>query len=298
MIYIFLEIICSSSIALLFKYSEIKKLNRYMVTVVNYFIASFVAIILARKIICSIFLGENYLIFDNFNNGKMIFEEAIAFSTVLGIITGFIYCISFILYQISVKKSGAGLSSAFGKLGIIVPMGLSIILWNEVPSWYRIVGIIIALFSIVFLYLDKDERNKSKTSKILIIFSIICGLGEFNNKIFQKYVSINYKEFYLMILFITAFIISIIIAKRNNSLALSRKNLLVGTLIGIPNILNSFFLILALEKANTSIVFSTFSAGTIVLVNFISMLVFKEKKTKRTLFILCGIIFSVILINI
>ena len=35
MVYLFLAILCSSSIALIFKYSEDAKMNRYVVTSVN-----------------------------------------------------------------------------------------------------------------------------------------------------------------------------------------------------------------------------------------------------------------------
>ncbi|SDJ24346.1 hypothetical protein SAMN04515654_1379 [Halanaerobium congolense] len=49
MIYLFFAVLCSSSIALIFKFSEANNLNRYLITSVNYFTAVIIAFFIVLK---------------------------------------------------------------------------------------------------------------------------------------------------------------------------------------------------------------------------------------------------------
>ena len=66
---------------------------------------------------------------------------------ILGGVNGVFYLTSFVIYQRSVAKNGIVLSSTFMKLGLLVPIAVSII-W-EVPTIVQVIGFLIALVGIV-----------------------------------------------------------------------------------------------------------------------------------------------------
>ena len=64
---------------------------------------------------------------------------------------------------------------------------------------------------------------------------------------------------------------------------LTGRDILTGTLVGIPNMFTSFFLIAALSNIKTAVVFPVFSAGTIVAINIGGLIFFQEKLRRREL---------------
>ncbi|MFW5786896.1 MAG: EamA family transporter, partial [Halanaerobiales bacterium] len=154
MIYLFLAIICSSSIALIFKVSEGNNLDRFVVTTANYFTAFIISLffIINKKIRFFDFTGANFN--KNFREvvlkGKGLFDiqSSQVWATIVGMMAGVFFFAAFIYYQKSVRENGAGLAGTFGKLGILIPMLFAIIIWQEYPTSWQWVGIILALLSI------------------------------------------------------------------------------------------------------------------------------------------------------
>lgn len=306
MVYLFLAILCSSSIALIFKYSEDAKMNRYVVTSVNYFTAliiSFMLILInpSRKI-----HGLNISIvgfikeFTNIllkNNGFLSKDASFMWAVLLGIFGGVFFFLSFIYYQKSVKENGASLSGTFGKLGILVPMIFSIFVWKEIPKTFQWVGIFIALFSIVYANISYDENKKKSINLTLILLFIFGGMAEFENKLFQKYALIEYKDVFLFVIFITAFILSLYFVIKSNKKVM-KKDLLIGFYVGIPNLFSSYFLIMALSSIKASIAFPVYSAGSIIVISAGEVLLYKEKLSKRNKIAIAFVIVALILINI
>lgn len=305
MLYLLLAIFCSSSIALIFKYSEGNAMNRMAVTSANYFIAFIVSLIMA--------LSNKSLSFNaieltgNFsnefktvilqNNGQFSFYSSLIWAGVLGFITGVFFYLSFVYYQKSVKENGAGISGAFAKIGILIPMILSIILWRELPTSLQWIGIFLALLSIFIVNFSFDMTTRNYINKTLILLFLFGGIGEFQNKLFQTYSQVITKDVFLFFVFFTAFLISLYSTFKGNK-KISLKDLMIGILVGIPNLFSSYFLILALTALKTSIVFPIYSAGSILLINIGSFIIFKEKLTKKQLYSVALTILALILINI
>ncbi|WP_029452306.1 SMR family transporter [Clostridium algidicarnis] len=304
--YLFLAIVCSSSIALIFKYSEGSKMNRYAVTSVNYFTALFISLlmIIAKPSIkihisdisikgfileCSKVLSKNHVYFSP--------ESSFTWDLVVGIIGGAFFFLSFIYYQKSVRENGASLSGTFGKLGILVPMIFSVLFWKEIPKPFQWVGILIALFSIVFANISYDENNNKSINLTLILLFLFGGMAEFQNKLFQKYALLKYKDVFLFVTFTMAFLLSLYFASKSKEKILKR-DLLTGLLVGIPNLFSSYFLIMALNSVNTSIALPVYSAGSIIFISLGEVLLYKEKLSNKNKIAVGLVIFSLILINI
>jgi multidrug transporter EmrE-like cation transporter len=302
--FLILAIICSSSIALIFKYTEGNGMNRYAVTSANYLIAFLVSIImflydnslnLSFSLSISTFLSEaSSVIFSN--STLFSAESSVIWAMLIGCFAGVFFFLSFVYYQKSVKENGVGLSGTFGKLGILIPMIFSIILWNEIPTLVQWTGIVLSLLSIIIVNFSiKDLTSKSLNWTLILLF-IFGGMAEFSNKIFQKYSITEYKNLFLFFVFFIAFLISIFFTIKEKK-PVSNKDILLGLLVGIPNLFSSYFLIIALNYITTSVAFPIYSAGSILIINLGGFIIFKEKLSKKDTFAVIMTLFALILIN-
>lgn len=278
MIYLLLAIISSGMIALIFKYNESNNVNRLVVTTGNYFAAFFIsAFMIYQK-------GGRILQINNFN---MI---------ILGIISGFIYFYTFIIYQKNIKNYGASITGVFMKLGVFFPMLLSMFIWREYPSYFQIIGLIGAILAIVIInYNEKVNFFKDMKFMLLILF-LAGGLCDFVIKIFQKYGDIDYKENFLLLLFLSSFTFSCFYSIKKVK-AIKKKDILLGIAVGIPNLFSSFFLILALDTISGPIAFSFYSVGSLIFIIIGSYFLFQEKIKKKDISAIILTLLSLTLIN-
>jgi multidrug transporter EmrE-like cation transporter len=303
MTYLFLAILCSSSIALIFKYSEGNQMNRYAVTSANYFTALAIGLlmIIVKPPLKINFSTTNFIaeFINVLSQNNVVFSKDASFvwAMLLGIVGGVFFFLSFLYYQKSVKENGASLSGTFGKLGILVPMIFSIIFWKEIPKAIQWVGIFIALFSIIFSNISQDENKSTSINLTLILLFLFGGMAEFQNKLFQKYALIEYKDLFLFVIFITAFLFSLYFVIKSDKIVMKR-DLLMGMLVGIPNLFSSYFLIMALNSIPTTIAFPVYSAGSIIFISIGEVVLYKEKLSKKNEIAIILVIIALILINL
>lgn len=301
MIFLFLSIICSALIAIVFKFSERRDSNRYALTAFNYVTAAIISFILLPE--KKLFNFEWFKAF-SLESSKLISQGELfspsasaAWAIILGCITGVIFFSSFYLYQYNVKKNGAALSATFAKLGVLIPVLLSIALFKELPSWLQLLGIVLAISAILLINLGGEKNALVKTKWELVFLFIIGGLGDFNSKVYQFYGIIEYKELFIFYIFVSALLISLImlVIKRRG---LTMLDMLFGILVGIPNQLTSYYLIKSLESIEASVAFPIYSAGTILMVNLVNILLFKEKLNKKQYVAIGIIVIALILLNL
>lgn len=304
MIYLIFAVLCSSSIALIFKFSEANNLNRYLITSVNYLTAAIIALFLIFKQGIKFFDFNQADFSANFSRvifkGEGIFaaQSSQQWATVIGLIAGIFFFSSFIYYQKSVRENGASLAGTFGKLGILIPMLFAIIIWQEYPENLQWLGIILAIISIVLVNFPFNKNWHQALRLNLIFLFLYGGIAEFSNKIFQKYALVDYKVLFLFWVFFSAFLISFFYSFKKVGRLPKKSELLTGFAVGVPNLFSSFFLISALNNLKTAVVFPIFSAGSIVLITAIGYLFLGEKlKTKEWASILMTVV-ALILINI
>jgi len=304
LIYLIMAIICSSSIALIFKFSESNNLNRYVVTTANYLMAFLISLgfIIGQRIKFFNFKGANFR--QNFNevviNGNGIFniQASQLWATIIGLIAGVFFFISFIYYQKSVRENGAGLAGTFGKLGILIPMLFAIIIWQEYPTSIQWFGIMLAILSIILVNFPFGRNWKKAIRLNLILLFFYGGFAEFTNKIFQQYALTDYKMLFLFWVFFSAFIISLIYTLTKTDTFPEYRELGIGFLVGIPNLFSAFFLINALNHLKTAVVFPVFSAGSIVLIVITGYLIFEEKMKRKEIISVIMTIIALVLVNL
>ncbi len=241
------------------------------------------------------FLGELRIALTN-NQYILSPYGSIIWGIIVGGISGFFFFLSFTYYQKSVKENGVGLSGTFSKLGILIPMIFSIIIWREFPTGIQWVGITISLISIVMVNLSFESAKKLDVNRTIILLFIFGGMAEFSNKIYQKYALNEYKDIFLFAIFFVAFLISLLYTLKEK-VKWKKRDILTGIAVGVPNLFSSYFLILSLDSLKASVAFPIFSAGGILLINIGGFLVFKEKISHKNKLAIGLIILALILMN-
>ena len=133
MIYLMLAIVSSAAISFILRCFD-KKINNNMVMFMgNYMIC---------VILSAIFTGKG---------GAFHVMEGTDFAALIGVISGIFYLMGFVLLQVNIRKNGMLLSGLFMRLGIIVPLFISLVFFKEIPTVVQIIGIVLAITAIIII---------------------------------------------------------------------------------------------------------------------------------------------------
>jgi multidrug transporter EmrE-like cation transporter len=304
MLYLLLAILCSSSIALIFKYSETTGLNRYAVTSANYLTACTVSVILILASGITVPSDLNAVSSLERIGGAIVGKtvslspaDSFLWAIVAGAGAGLFFFLAFIYYQVSVRDYGVGLAGSFAKLGILVPMSLSLVFWREYPSSWQWAGIGMAVLSIVLVNWPGEKSMRRSLHVALLLLFVFAGIAEFSNKVYQKHGLQDYKSVFLLVTFFVAFVFSVAATLGKNR-RVTARDLLIGIAVGVPNLFSSFFLIRALDSVPAAVAFPAFGAGTIVIINVVGLVFFRERLSRYEKFAVGLTVIALILINL
>lgn len=278
MIYLIFAIISSALVSIIMRYSEKYIDNNISMLSINY---------LMCLILAGIYMGFHHLYIPLHGMNQSI---------ILGIINGILYLSGFILLQRNINKNGIILSSLFMKLGILIPMLASIFIFKELPSIIQLTGFIIAIISIIFMNIKKEETNINFKFGLLLLL-IINGITDTMSKIFDEVGNTLLSEQFLFYTFLFAFILCIVLTfiKKQN---FYKNEVIYGLLIGIPNYYSARFLLESLQSVPAVIVYPTYSVGAIIVVTIVGIFIFKETLYKYQKISMIGILITLILLNI
>lgn len=278
MLYLLLAIASSAMIAVIMRISSHK---------VNANIS-----MLAANYLTCLLLAAGYAGFQVFPLLTPGFTTAVS----LGGVNGVLYLLGFVLLQYNTGKNGVVLSSVFMKLGLLVPMVLSIFLFSEMPTELQWVGFILAVGAIILINYEKG--TSATASKLPLLLMLLAGgSGDAMSKVFAVYGVAAYADQFLFYTFVSAFLLCLllILAKKERP---DRNALLFGVLVGIPNFFSAKFLLMALGSLPGVIVYPTFSVATILVVTLAGVCLFKERLRNTQWVALVVILTALILLNI
>ncbi|MBR4879605.1 MAG: DMT family transporter [Clostridia bacterium] len=280
MLNLLLNIIFSSAITLWLKYGETKNTHSDTVTTINYLIAS---------------LGGLAIFF--IRGGANIQQpvENWIMTVVLAIVTGCLYLGTFLLMIRAIISSGAGMCTLWNKAAVLIPIFTSLILWGESPALLGWVGVILTVSAI---FIVSYKGGAIKADKFLIALMFCSGMGSTMLKIFQKTVDVQLNDFFVFCTFTTSFIASLIMTMKKSKLSFAPKNLFVGSMVGVANVLSDVFIMIALTQLPAAVVYPVSSSGAISFIAVMSALLFKERMTKKQMFALVLTIIGIVLINL
>lgn len=197
----------------------------------------------------------------------------------MGSVHGFLYLLAFVLLQVNVKQNGVVLSSVFMKLGLLVPMVVSVCFFGERPDALQITGFCVAVGAIVLI--NGEKSGSAMRFRLGLIFLLLGGgCADAMSKVFEELGAQELSAQFLMYTFVAALAlcIGLMIQKEQRP---GKAELLFGFAIGIPNFFSARFLLKALETVPAVIVYPTYSVATILVVTAVGVLLFKERLGKR-----------------
>ena len=300
MLFLLLAIVSSSSVALLFKYSELKRMNHYQVIMLNYLTAAAVSFVMIQFDTVPLFVPCTQplqALVGNFT-GNLTDEGSFVAAVLLGILAGVLYFMSLYLYPRSIRQTGAALTGMADRLGTIVPLVVSVVVWNEIPLPLQWVGIVLLLLAMLLVNVDFSHPQKSTVKFCLLWIVLVSGAGNFANKLFQKYALLEYKNHFLLFLYFTAFLVSAVLFIKNRSEGFSLKGVLVSICVGVPNCFSAFFLLLALSQMPAAIAYPVYSAGGITLLMILSFVFYHEKFKPNEAIAVALTIAGLVLVNL
>lgn len=214
----------------------------------------------------------------------------------MGVFNGILYLGGFVMMQRSVKKNGVVLSSVFMKLGLLVPMALSIFLFGEMPTVLQIAGFILAVLAIILINFKKDGSSATAVGGLLLLL-LMNGGGDAMSKVFEEMGSPALSNQFLFYTFLAAFalcVLLVIFTREKPDIT----SILFGLLIGIPNFFSAKFLLMALQDVPAVIAYPTFSVAGLLVVTLAGVLFFKERLEKRQWVALAIIAAALVLLNV
>ncbi|MBE6123353.1 MAG: hypothetical protein E7190_11685 [Erysipelotrichaceae bacterium] len=219
-----------------------------------------------------------------------------------GIAGGFLFVLSLVCMHSSISENGAILTSAFSKLGLLVPLALSIFLFHEMPSMVQIIGLlaVFAAFA-VMNHTSPDNHARQFSLFSLLIVLLTNGLSDAMAKIYNAIGVQREDTVYMFLVFLSAACLTFFLlwydAQRTGRKT-QLKDLVPGIAIGIPNYFSSIFLLASLRTIPSFIAYPVFSAGTILIVTAAGILLFHERLSSHQSLGLLLILVSLVLLNI
>lgn len=261
------------------RYAEKADTNRKGVILWNYVFGTVLAVVINKG-----FIGQA------FSTAEMNIPLG------LGLFNAFLMVGCMLIQQRSICTNGAGMTTTYNRLGILIPTLLSIVLFQEYPQPLKIMGIVLSISAVLYSY-EKDSINGTKNYTLLILVLVIGGFIDFNSKLLGILALPEMKHLYTCSTFFFSVIIMAILT------AIGREKITIreigyGALVGIPNIGITYGIVGAAAKLPAYIVFPVYSGAVILLVNGIGGLLLKEKLSRRE-FLATGMIAAALaLLNI
>lgn len=281
MIYLVLSVIFASSLFVILKYFEKYQINNFQAIVVNYFVA----------------FSMGFLLSDEIVSVKFIVSKSWFFGS---IILGTLFITIFNVTALTAQRGGLSVASVAGKMSLVIPVLFGIIVYKESFSFFKFIGIILALLA-VFLTSKKSNGVVLNKSILLLTFILFLGAGIIDTLV--KYIEMNYVAtneliYYIATTFLIAGCIGITILmfqliKKKTKIHF--KNILGGIVLGVPNYFSLYFLIKALQHPilESSTVFTINNVLIVMLTTILGVVLFKEYLSFRNK---VGIVLSILAI--
>lgn len=262
------------------KLSEKNKSNRFNINTFNYLCGGILAyFVIGKEKIFSI-------------------EYDYTYAFILAVVNAVLYIACLYLMQANMEKNGAPLTTTYNRLGLLIPILVSILLFREYPNTMQILGCGLAIFSIWYINKKKEELpTKDISVSLLIAVFLAGGFVDTLAKIYGYYGNPLLQKHFIFYTFIFSFIFSLILSLKSLK-NLTLKEILIGFCIGIPNQITTLAQLKAVTMLPAYLVFPSYSILVILLVNGVNLLLFKEKISSQQYIGTGIIILALICMNI
>ncbi len=272
---------------------------------------------LTLSIVLSGYLGIAFKLFDKYGVDNF---QAIVFNYIVCVITGSVFSGSFPIHTSTIAepwfkwaiamgalfitifnvisftsiKSGITVAQTANKLSLVIPVLVSIKLYNENISALKIIGIVIALVA-VYLVSKKEGTGVASTSSNSIgamVLPVLLFVGSGIIDTLTKYVQKTYlynnevSNSYLISGFFFAGVFGTLLLAYlyiKGSKKFAWKHVFAGIILGVPNYFSIYFFVKSLDAMNeqSSSVIPINNIGVLFFASIIGIFIFKEKMSKQ-----------------
>ena len=276
MLYLLLAVACSLAIAMIFKLSELRGLDRVALLTVNYAVAFAVAGVLQLT-----------------GFGAVHATLTLSVGLVaLGVWTGALFIGGFVLFSYAILLAGMSLATGVMRLAVALPFIASWLIWNEVPTPAQFVGLGIAGVAFFLIARRGDEPTVEvevesrhpagwKVVGILALLFLSGGAVDISMKAFSEiYAATNSQAEFLLLVFGVAFGIGLIwVVGRGLRTGVwpNREEYLLGLLLGVVNYGSAEFLLQAIARLRGPFVFPVNNIAIVFGAAVLGVLVWGER---------------------
>ncbi len=270
MIYLFGSILLTSYLTLAFKACE-----RYAIPVFPAIVFNYIICVITGSIV----------------NGAFPINSAVIDTPwfLWACIMGVLFVSIFNIIGITAQKIGVAVASVANKLSLIIPVIISVYLYNETVAGWKLVGVVIALIAVILTCYPKKSLNEKSTVsqqlKYFLPFILFVGSGLLDsliNHVQQKYVNEENGNAFLISGFLSAAIIGsciLVFQYITKKRIFEWKHLFAGILIGVPNYFSIWCLIHFLKQSpwESSASIPMNNMGIVLFSTLAAAILFKEK---------------------
>lgn len=228
--------------------------------------------------------------------GTVIHWENLPGTVFMGVIHGILYLGSFVLFQWNVKENGVVLSATFMKLGLLVPMVVSVFAFGEMPGLWQWIGFALAVGAILLVNLEKDSAAVSARWALPLLL-LAGGAGDAMSKVYEELGDPSLSARFLFYTFLVACVLCFVLVGIKKQKA-GKGEIFYGLLIGIPNFFSARFLLGALKSLDAVLVYPTYSVATIAVVSLAGVGLFRERLSRRQWIAMGIIALALVLLNL
>lgn len=206
---------------------------------------------------------------------------------------GVMFIAIFNVVAITTRKIGIAVASVANKLSLIIPVVLSVYLYNESVKGLKLIGVILALGAVILTCFPSkqeeaiEEEHLKKSSKLILLLPLLLFissgiLDSLINHVQKNYVAEENKNAFLITGFFSAGCIGIailVVLVLLKKIQLQPKAIIAGIAIGIPNYFSIWCMVNFLKTSpwQSSASLPVNNMGIVLFSAVAAWLFFKEK---------------------
>ena len=282
----------------------------------------------------------NYLTAFLISVGFVALKGSLAFTEwtfAFGFANGVTYATGFALVTLGIRLSGVVVTIAIVRLSVVVPILFAILLWNEMPNAWQIIGIVLACCALPLLstktrleisplspILQSAEGRKPTTRRrsddgesgsnlppffrvgkgtgelgilVIAILLINSGISRLAMKAFNEMCPSEQKPMYLLFLFGITAIAYAGVCAYQKAVPTRWENT-YGVVIGLCNVGGSWAFLNALDRVDALIAFPVSGSGGVLFTMLVGISLLGERLNRKSMVGVIASIFALIFVNL
>ena len=202
---------------------------------------------------------------------------------------GGLFILVFNLMAITTQRSGLSVVSVATKMSVVIPILFGLLYYKESLGFFKIIGIILALFAVYLASIKTKDGIKIKLSNFIFPVLVFLGSGTIDTTIKYlegEFIAKNDIPIFSATIYAMAGLIGfaiLIFQLVKGSFKFEFKNLIGGIALGIPNYFSVYFLVEALRSdiLESSGVFTVNNVAIVMTSTMLGISLFKEKLLRK-----------------